>query len=135
LVLFFKKELTWRLTPRFKGRSMPDTDPFDWLRPRLSALVKDAEQAGIARDISVAVITDLINGPQFSPAPTDGVVDDENWNQDIGEPAEIADARIDQTIEVVDETLSTHRLFPHGRGVGDRIDQRDGEWHGGSRTR
>jgi hypothetical protein len=110
---------------------MSGTDPFDWLRPRLSALVEAAEQAGIARDISVAVITDLINGPQFSPAPPEGVVGDENWNQDIGEPAALADATIDRSIDVVDGTLPTGRLFPHGHGAGDRIDRKDGEWRGG----
>jgi hypothetical protein len=91
---------------------MPETDPFEWLRPRLSALVEAAEQAGIARDVSVAVITDLINGPQFSPAPPEGVVDDEDWNRDIGEPDDMVDVSIDRTIEVVDETLPTGRLIP-----------------------
>jgi len=110
---------------------MPDTDPFEFLRPRLSVLVDDAEQAGIARDISVAVITDLINGPLFSPAPPEGVVEDENWNQDIGEPPELADARIDPSIDVVDGALPTGRLLPHGHGAGDRIDRKDGEWRGG----
>ena len=57
--------------------------PHDWFEPRLSALLAEAETAGIARDVSVAVITDLVNGALSAdvPAPTG-----ENPNQDIGEP-------------------------------------------------
>jgi hypothetical protein len=100
---------------------MPDPDPFAWLLPRLSALVHEAEQAGIARDISVAVITDLINGPRFSPAPAGGVVDDENWNRDIGELDGSADARVDATIEIVDVALPTGQLATH---IGHRLGMR-----------
>lgn len=57
--------------------------PHDWYQPKLEALVAEAEAAGIARDVSVAVITDLINGPAFSQAP---LQTEEGWNQDIGEP-------------------------------------------------
>ena len=43
----------------------------------------EAEAAGIARDVSMAVITDLVNGPLAAPvAPPEGA----NPNQDIGEP-------------------------------------------------
>jgi hypothetical protein len=45
--------------------------------------VAEARAAGMAADISVAVITDLINGPEFSVAP---LQPEEGWNQDIGEP-------------------------------------------------
>ena len=62
---------------------MPDISPHDWLRPRLGALVADAAKAGIARDVSVAVITDLINGPLSAPEPAPS---GDNPNQDIGEP-------------------------------------------------
>jgi hypothetical protein len=55
----------------------------DWLAPRLASLVAEAASQGIARDVCVAVINDLINGPDYNAAV---VVDDENWNQDIGEP-------------------------------------------------
>ncbi len=68
---------------------MTDSPPHDWFRPRLAALVAAAESAGFARDVSVAVITDLINGPAFSTAPE---VVDENWNQDEGEPAFMVNA-------------------------------------------
>ena len=57
--------------------------PRDWFSPRLTALMAEAEAAGIARDVSVAVITDLVNGALSAdvPEPTG-----ENPNQDIGEP-------------------------------------------------
>ncbi len=64
---------------------MADISPHDWLRPKLAALVKDAEAAGIARDVSVAVITDLMNGPLADTAP---LQTHEGWNKDIGEPDE-----------------------------------------------
>ncbi len=54
-----------------------------WLRPRLEALMAEAEAAGIARDVSMAVITDLVNGPLAAPVPLPG---EANPNQDIGEP-------------------------------------------------
>jgi hypothetical protein len=62
---------------------MSPVSPHDWLRPRLGALVAEAAAAGIARDVSVAVITDLINGPDFGAAPAAA---DDDWNRDIGEP-------------------------------------------------
>jgi len=62
---------------------MPGVSPHEWLEPKLLALVAEAEGQGIARDVCVAVITDLINGPEYSPAV---IEDNENWNQDIGEP-------------------------------------------------
>jgi hypothetical protein len=62
---------------------MPQLAAHDWFGPKLGALVAEAEAAGFARDVAVAVITDLINGPQFNTAPLET---DETWNQDIGEP-------------------------------------------------
>jgi hypothetical protein len=62
---------------------MDGTHPHDWFAPRLAALVAEADKAGYARDVTVAVITDLINGPAYNNGPE---VDEENWNQDIGEP-------------------------------------------------
>jgi len=56
-----------------------------WFRPRLEALVRDALADGFDQDTSVAVITDLINGPEFglSPVPPG----EEDWARDLGEPA------------------------------------------------
>jgi len=62
---------------------MTEPSPRDWLQPRLVALMADAEAAGIGRDVSVAVITDLINGALSTAAPAPA---DEDWNQDIGQP-------------------------------------------------
>jgi hypothetical protein len=62
---------------------VPDTSPHDWLRQKLTALFAEAQQAGIAPDVTVAVINDLVNAPPFNTAPPET---DENWNRDIGEP-------------------------------------------------
>jgi hypothetical protein len=62
---------------------MAETEPRDWIYPRLEALVADAEKAGIARDMTVALVTDIINGPPFNVGPEP--VADEGWNKDIGE--------------------------------------------------
>ena len=75
---------------------MPDLPPQDWFQPRLAALVAEAAQAGYAKDVAIAFITDLITGPHFNTAPPMPI--DENWNQDIGEPAAAASGRIDQTL-------------------------------------
>ena len=62
---------------------MPDLSPHAWLEPKLAALLAEAANAGIARDVSVAVITDLVNGrlAAATPPPTE-----DDPNQDIGEP-------------------------------------------------
>jgi hypothetical protein len=61
---------------------MPES-AHDWFRPRLQALVAEGQQAGFARDVAVAVITDLMNGALSAPVPAGG---DDDWNRDIGEP-------------------------------------------------
>ncbi len=78
---------------------MAQVSPHDWLLPRLTELVKNAEAAGIDRGVSVAVITDLINGPSFSG---DELAFDEKWNQDIDEPAYMVNA--DKSVS--DESLA-----------------------------
>jgi hypothetical protein len=83
---------------------MPDLSPHDWLRPKLAALVQEAEAAGIARDVSVAVITDLINGSLAAPTPSPT---GENPNQDIGEPEYMAN-----------ETGGLHPSLPDDPGDG-----------------
>ena len=52
-----------------------DTPAHDFLLPRLSELVRQAERGGIARDVAVAVLTDLITGPQFNGAVPDADAD------------------------------------------------------------
>jgi hypothetical protein len=49
---------------------MNDTPAHDWLRPRLSELVRQGVLAGFDRQTVVAVITDLITAPPFNePSP------------------------------------------------------------------
>ena len=41
-----------------------------WLRPKVIALLVEAESAGIPRDVAVAVLIDLIGGTDFNlPTP------------------------------------------------------------------
>jgi hypothetical protein len=79
---------------------MSESPPHDWFRPRLVALVAEARQAGFAQDVSVAVITDLMNGDLFTvaaPAP------DEDWNRDIGEPDGAVNQTIGNTLPTADD--------------------------------
>ncbi len=62
---------------------MADNDAHAWWTERLRTAVAEAKAAGFAQDVSVAVITDVINGPAFNAGPVEA---DEGWNQDIGEP-------------------------------------------------
>jgi hypothetical protein len=48
---------------------MTQTPAHKWLRPKLTALIAEAEQAGIARDVAVAVLTDLITSPEYYGTP------------------------------------------------------------------
>ena len=45
-----------------------DTPGHDFLLPRLTELVRLAEAHGIGRDVAVAVLSDLITGPEFNDA-------------------------------------------------------------------
>jgi hypothetical protein len=44
------------------------TPVHEWVLPRLTALVRDAEKAGFDRATIVAVVTDLITAPPFNVA-------------------------------------------------------------------
>ena len=52
-----------------------DTPAHDFLAPRLAALVDEAARNGIARDVAVAVLTDLVTGPAFNTAVPDPQAD------------------------------------------------------------
>jgi hypothetical protein len=57
----------------------------DFLLPRLAALVRDAQAAGIARDVAVAVLIDLVTSPDFDVAAPDPSADSEphdTWQRD-----------------------------------------------------
>lgn len=49
----------------------------EFLLPRLSALVNEAEASGIARDVAVAVLIDLVTSPGFDTAAPDPKADSE----------------------------------------------------------
>jgi hypothetical protein len=66
-----------------KGARMSQS-AHDWFHPRLIALLEDAHRAGFAQDVSIAVVSDLLNGPDFSPAEPGEI--DERWAKDIGAP-------------------------------------------------
>lgn len=55
----------------------------DWFRPKLQSLMAEAAAAGFAADVSVAVVTDLVNGELAGAAIAPPDVE---WNRDIGEP-------------------------------------------------
>lgn len=77
----------------------------EWFKPRLAALLAEADKAGFARDVAQAAITDLVNGA-FAAGPTNPSSDD-NWARDIGEPAELAH-----------EMVPTEGLPPETGGAG-----------------
>jgi hypothetical protein len=54
-----------------------DSPAHDFLLPRLTALVKEATATGIARDVAVAVLIDLVTSPQFDTAAPDPDADTE----------------------------------------------------------
>jgi len=54
-----------------------ETPGHDFLLPRLKALIEEATANGIARDVAVAVLTDLVTGPEFNGAAPDPTADSE----------------------------------------------------------
>ena len=54
-----------------------DTPAHDFLQPALVALVGQAVAKGISREVAVAVLTDLITGPDFNNARPDPMADSE----------------------------------------------------------
>ncbi len=57
------------------------TPAHDFLLPRLTALLADAEQGGIARDVAVAVLIDIVTGNGFNLAVPDPKDDTEPGRQ------------------------------------------------------
>jgi hypothetical protein len=54
-----------------------DSPARDFLLPRLTALVDGAMAAGIAREVAVAVLIDLVTSPAFDTAGPDPAADSE----------------------------------------------------------
>jgi hypothetical protein len=46
------------------------TPVHDWMKPRLDALVEEAMKNGMERDVIVAVMTDIVEGPGYNRAVT-----------------------------------------------------------------
>ena len=100
---------------------MPSTPAHEWFKPRLEALLAQAAEAGYAPDLSQAVITDLVNGALAAPmAP---LPSEDNWAQDIGEPAELAH-EMPTTPGLPPETGSNdpRNDFPNGISGGRGVD-------------
>jgi hypothetical protein len=45
---------------------MTPTPAHAWILPKLTALMAEAEKAGIPQEVAVAVLTDLLEGPEFN---------------------------------------------------------------------
>ena len=54
---------------------MTSTPARDYLLPRLNEMLADAQSDGIARDVAVAVLIDLVTGPGFNDTPLDPAED------------------------------------------------------------
>ena len=57
-----------------------DSPVHDFMLPRLTALVNEAVATGIARDVAVAVLIDLVTSPRFDTAAPDPAGDSEPHN-------------------------------------------------------
>lgn len=44
------------------------TPVHDWVKPRLDALVEEAVKVGMDREVIVAVLTDIVEGPGYNRA-------------------------------------------------------------------
>ncbi|HEX3982570.1 MAG TPA: hypothetical protein VHX12_02655 [Acidisoma sp.] len=49
---------------------MPSTPVHDWIKPRLDALLEEAVGKGMDRQVVVAVLTDIVEGPGYNRAMT-----------------------------------------------------------------
>ena len=61
------------------------TPAHDFLLPRLTRLIDDTVATGIARDVAVAVLIDLVTSPRFDealPTPADEAVAQPLWRRD-----------------------------------------------------
>jgi hypothetical protein len=61
-----------------------DAPAHDFLLPRLIGLIDEAMARGIAREVAVAVLIDLVTSPEFdtaAPRPTDDSAPHPLWNR------------------------------------------------------
>jgi hypothetical protein len=62
-----------------------DSPVHDFMLPRLEALVQEAMEHGIARDVAVAVLIDIATSPPFdtaAPSPSDDSEPHPGWQRD-----------------------------------------------------
>jgi hypothetical protein len=90
--------------------SSPGIPAHDWFRPKLVTLLAEAEQAGYARDVAEAVITDLMNGPLAADVPPP----EEAWAHDPGEPAG-ATGEMPQHVSVEGDLADTGELLAQNK--------------------
>ena len=83
-----------------------DTPAQDFLLPRLRALLQEAQARGIEREVAVAVLTDLITGPDFNTALPDPNADSEPPSLRNTAPADAA-LRVDAKDEAARQVTST----------------------------
>ncbi len=87
---------------------MTEIAPHAWFEPKLVALMAEAEAAGMARDVSVAVITDLVNGRLAAAVPPP---EEANPDQDLGEPGYMVPHGQDTGLTDLGETV--HNPLDH----------------------
>ncbi len=88
-----------------------DTPAHDFLLPRLAALVREAEAQGIEREVAVAVLTDLITGPQFNDAVPDPAAD--STPRPAGDPEDgvAADAALEQKHALIEQVAAPRGII------------------------
>ncbi len=62
-----------------------NTPAHDFLLPRLTKLIGEAVATGIAREVAVAVLIDLVTSPKFdqaAPTATDDSAPQRRWDRD-----------------------------------------------------
>ena len=68
------------------------TPAHDYMLPRITALVAEAIKSGIARDVAVAVLTDILTAPEFDTAVPDPQTDSaphQDWERSPDDPVVI----------------------------------------------
>jgi hypothetical protein len=66
---------------------MKQTPAHDWMHPRLIELLADAKRVGISKEMSITVLSDLIEGTEFNGAAARGGRDVER--RSIGPESEV----------------------------------------------
>ena len=89
-----------------------DSPARDFLLPRLTALVNEATATGIARDVAVAVLIDIVTSPRFdtaAPSPMDDSAPHQQWHRD------------ENSIVLVDGTIAKGPTAPDAQDEADFV--------------